>query len=182
MDVKEAIGKRRAYRNLEPAELDEETVEELARAAQLAPSCFNNQPWNYVFIYEKEQLERMHDALSSGNAWAKKASLIIAVFSKQDDDCVVADRTYNLFDTGLGTSSMILRATEMGLVAHPIAGFSQKKTRNILGIPEEYQVIALVIVGKFAGLEGGDGENREHDSMRPERKGLDEFVHHNRYG
>jgi len=28
----------------------------------------------------------------------------------------------------------------LGLVAHPIAGFSPKKTKEIPGIPEEYQV------------------------------------------
>ena len=42
----------------------------------------------------------------------------------------------------------MLRATELGLVAHPIAGFSPKKTRGILGIPSEYKVITLIIVGK----------------------------------
>ena len=95
-------------------------------------------------------LEKMRDALSSGNSWAHAASLIIAVFSKPEDDCVIKDRIYHQFDCGLAVGFLILRATELGLVAHPIAGFSPKKTRAILGIPDEYKVITLIIVGKHA--------------------------------
>ncbi|MCF8008335.1 MAG: nitroreductase family protein [Halanaerobiales bacterium] len=50
MDVKEAIEKRRAYRSLEPVKIDKMLIKELSEAASLAPSCFNNQPWKYVFV------------------------------------------------------------------------------------------------------------------------------------
>ena len=41
---------------------------------------------------------------------------------------------------------LILRATELGLVAHPIAGFSPRKAREILGIPDSAQVITFIIL------------------------------------
>lgn len=44
MDVKEAIRERRAYRSLDPVEITESLIRDLAESAQLAPSCFNNQP------------------------------------------------------------------------------------------------------------------------------------------
>ena len=147
MNVGEAIEKRRAYRSLEPFEIKEDLIYDLAECAQLSASCFNNQPWRYLFVSDKSVLEEMHGALSKGNEWAKAASMIIVVFSKKEDDCVIHDRNYYLFDTGMATQSIILRATELGLVAHPIAGYSPRKTREILGIPDEYNVIALVIVG-----------------------------------
>ncbi|MDH5744469.1 MAG: nitroreductase family protein, partial [Candidatus Aminicenantes bacterium] len=67
MDVIKAIGERRAYRSLVPIEITEDLIEDLAHSAQLAPSCFNNQPWRFVFIREPEMLKKMHDALSQGN-------------------------------------------------------------------------------------------------------------------
>jgi nitroreductase len=125
----------------------------------------------------------MHAALSEGNAWARSASLIIAVFSRQEDDCVIRDRIYHQFDTGMGIGFLLLRATELGLVAHPIAGFSPKQTRKILGIPDEYQVITLIIVGRHADVPDPvlSEEQLARETKRPERKSLDEFVHIDRF-
>ena len=149
MDVITAIQTRRAYRSLAPVQITKEIVEELSTAASLAPSCFNKQPWRFVFVYGQEALSRLRPALSKGNEWAQEASLIIAVFSKKELDCVMKDgREYYLFDTGLGVMSLILRATELGLVAHPIAGFDPAKAREVLGIPEDMNLITLINVGK----------------------------------
>jgi hypothetical protein len=72
----------------------------------------------------------------------------------------------------------------MGYVAHPIAGFSPKKTRAILGIPEEYQVITLVIVGKHSDkISTVLSENQTvAEKKRPERKKTSEFAFIDRFG
>ncbi len=183
MDVTKAIENRRAYRSLDPVNITKEVVEDLAWHAQLAPSCFNNQPWRYVFVYDSDQLKKMHEALSQGNEWARDASLIVAVLSKKDYDCVIRDRVYHQFDTGLATAFLILRATELGLVAHPIAGYSPKKTREILGIPEDVEVIALIIVGKHSQeLRPVLSEKQiEAEKIRPERHPFNTFVSLNMY-
>ena len=126
----------------------------------------------------------MHEALSSGNAWAKQASMIIVVFSKKEDDCLIHTREYYLFDTGMATAFLILRATELGLVAHPIAGYSPKKTQEILGIPDEYTVITLVIVGeKDDQINTVLSEKQIQDEKkRPERLPLTDFIYFDRYG
>jgi nitroreductase len=63
---------------------------------------------------------------------------------------VIKEREYHLFDTGMATGFLILRATDLGLVAHPIAGFDEKAVKSILQIPENMRLITLVIVGKKA--------------------------------
>jgi len=183
MNIIQAIRERRAYRSLEQVKITKELIRDLARSIQLAPSCFNNQPWRFVFVYEPETLKNMHAALSRGNEWAQSASMIIAVFSKKEDDCIIRDREYHQFDTGMGVGFLILRATELGLVAHPIAGFSPKKTREILGIPEEYQVITLIIVGKHTKQINPvlSEKQVEAERTRPERMPLKKFVYFNRF-
>ena len=178
MDVKEAIESRRAWRSLVPVSLERETIEELARCASLAASCYNKQPWKYDFAAGGEKLDEMRGALAKGNEWAQKASMIIAVHSKVEDDCLVAGREYFLFDTGMATAHLILRAVELGLVAHPIAGYDEERVKEILGLGEEETVITLVIVGKHA--DGIDSDlsswQKEAEQERPERKALEEFV------
>jgi nitroreductase len=183
MDVSQAIRKRRAYRSLEPVEITEDLIQDLAKHAQLAPSCFNNQPWRFVFIFDPDALKEMFPVLSSGNVWAQSSSMIIAAFSKEEDDCIIRDRVYHQFDVGLAVGLLILRATELGLVAHPIAGFSPKKTREILGISEEYRVITLIIVGKHADtISPALSEKQvESEKKRPRRKPLEDFVYYNKF-
>ena len=183
MDVMQAIKERRAYRSIIPVEITEDLIKDLAGSAGLAPSCFNNQPWRFVFVHDPEVLKSMHEALSQGNEWAHAASLIIAVFSKKEDDCMIRDREYHQFDCGLGAGFLIMRATELGLVAHPIAGYSPKKTKEILGIPEEYQVITLIIVGKHSDEISPilSEKQVEWEKERPARLSLDKFAFINRF-
>jgi nitroreductase len=183
MDVSEAILKRRAYRSLDAIEITQDLIRDLAECAQLAASCFNNQPWRFVFVYDKQMLQRMHEALSKGNEWIHHASMIVVVFTRKDLDCDVKGREYYLFDTGMATAHMILRATELGLVAHPIAGFHENKVREILGIPEDMTVITLVNFGKRR-LELRpelSEKQREWEQERPQRLPLEKFVHLNAY-
>ena len=183
MDVKEVIKKRRAYRSLVPVEITNDLIYDLAECVQLTASCFNNQPWKYVFIYDKDVLKRMHEALSTGNGWAKNASMIVVVLGRKEDDCIIKDRIYYQFDIGMATEAIILRATELGLVAHPIAGYSPKKTREVLGITENIDVITLVIVGKHSDkIDPILSDNQvESEKERPKRKAIDEFIYINRY-
>jgi len=183
MDLKQIINKRRAYRSLEPVEITEETVKDLAECAQLAPSCFNNQPWRFVFVYDTEILKQLRSALSKGNEWAHFASMIIAVFSRKDFDCVTKEREYYLFDTGMATAFIILRTTELGLVAHPIAGYSEEKVKEILGIPEDMRVITLVIVGRHSENINPVLSEKQigWEKNRPDRFPLEKFAYKNMY-
>ncbi len=92
MDVVMAIEERRAYRSLEPVEITDDVVVELARCAVLAPSCFNNQPARFIFVRGREMLERMRPAFNRGNEWCASASMIVAVFSERGRDGVGKDR------------------------------------------------------------------------------------------
>ena len=178
MTVKETIDGRRAYRSLDPVDVSEDLVGELARCASLAPSCFNHQPWRFVFVRGAEKLEEMRGALARGNEWARTASLIVAVHARREDDCGIKEREYYLFDTGLATAFLILRATELGLVAHPIAGFDEARVRRILDIPEDARVITLVIVGAHAGAIRPELTEKQAaaEAERPARLPFDSFA------
>lgn len=178
MDVSDAIKQRRAFRSLAPFRITKDLIYDLAGHARLSPSCFNNQPWRFVFVSDRDQLDRIHEALSRTNQWAKRASCIIAVFSREEDDCVIRDRLYHQFDCGMAVGFLMLRATELGLVAHPIAGFSPKKTREILDIPEEYKIITLIIVGRKAEILNPEltEEQKKIEARRPSRLKFDRFL------
>lgn len=183
MDVKEAIRRRRAYRSLAPVEITEELIRDLAESASLSASCFNNQPWRYIFVYDAGALERMRDVMSKGNEWTFDASMVIVVLSKKEYDCVIREREYYLFDVGMATALMILRATELGLVAHPIAGYSPRKTREVLGIPDDMDVVTLVNVGRHSDEVKPvlSEEQAAAEKERPARLPFEDIAFLNRY-
>ena len=187
MDVSNAIKSRRAYRALQKLEITEEMLKSLANAGSLAPSCFNNQPWRFIFVYEDSVLENVISALTVKNQiWAGKASMVIVVFSQKEDDCVLKEigkeREYYLFDVGMATAFIILQATELGLVAHPIAGYDPEKIHEIFSIPSSYNIINLLIVGKKdPSNEILNEMQRKIELTRPERKPLNKIVFHNQY-
>lgn len=177
MDVKEAIEKRRAYRSLDFVEISDELIYDLANSAILAPSCFNNQPERFIFVKNKEKLNEVFSSLSKNNDWAKDASMVIVVYSKKDFDCDIKGREYYLFDTGLAVAFLILRATELGLVAHPIAGYDEDKIKEIFNLDSDSRVITLIIVGKHSLVikEILTDKQKAQELERPKRKDFSEF-------
>lgn len=78
---------------------------------------------------------------------------------------------------------MILRATELGLVAHPIACYREDQIKDVLGIPQEMAVITLIIFGKhspeFSPLLSE--KQAEDERRRPPRKPLSEIAFRDRW-
>lgn len=56
MNFRQLTEKRRAFYSLADVEISRELIEDLAETARLAPSCFNKQPWRFVFVSSKEKL------------------------------------------------------------------------------------------------------------------------------
>jgi nitroreductase len=134
-------------------------------------------------VHDKTILNTLYSALSQGNVWAHASSLIIAVASQIDLSCRIKGRDYYLFDTGLATGFILLRATELGLVAHPIAGYDEDQVKEILSIPKEMQVITLLVIGKHTDQLSPvlSEKQQKTEKQRPERLSFEKFAFINNY-
>ncbi len=120
----------------------------LVEAARWAPSCYNNQSWNYVLSPKNDPARKdFEDALSSGNAWAKKAPYLVAVGANPDDDCKTNNLPYYAYDAGLSVMSFTIEAERQGLRVHQMAGWQEGKVKDALGFPEEFRVIVVFALG-----------------------------------
>ncbi|MHA1408316.1 MAG: nitroreductase family protein, partial [Candidatus Heimdallarchaeaceae archaeon] len=176
------IYQRRALRAFEHVEISDEFIKEVATLAARAASCANKQPWRFIFVRDKEILSKLHESLISGNYWAKDASMMVAVFSQSELDCVVGQREYFLFDTGMATAQLMLAIVNKGLVAHAMAGFNEKVAKEALGIPEEMRLITLIAVGKQSDkIEKLSEKHASLENQISKRKDFDEFTYFNLY-
>ena len=66
-----------------PDPVPEEDIITMFEAARWSPSCFNEQPWRFVYAHRPDDLESFRAVLTESNqVWANKAPLLILVFSK----------------------------------------------------------------------------------------------------
>ena len=178
MELMDTIEKRKSYRAFDPVDITDDMISEMMYAASRAPSCSNNQPWRFIFVRKKEVLDGLKDSLSEGNYWGLRASMIIALISRPDLDCQIDERNYNLLDSGMAMGLMLLKATEMGLATHPIAGFDQDLAKKILEIPADYQLLPLILVGRKSEnpLLLKKEYHRESEKKRSERKPMEDVM------
>lgn len=129
--------------------LSERQLAALFEAARWAPSCYNEQPWLFLFAVTAEDRARFAEALLPANqAWAPRAPLLLFVLCRRQFSHNGQDNRHAPFDAGAAWMALALQARKLGLHAHAMAGFSRQKAFEILGVPkEEYDIMAAVAVG-----------------------------------
>lgn len=175
--VLDLLYSRKATRAISTQPVEQEKIIAILEAARLAPSCMNNQPWRFLVLTQPEALEKGREALSAGNYWARTAPVLVFGYSRPDWDCRSSDeRDYYLFDLGLAVENILLQATELGLVARPMAGFSPRKVKEAFGLPDEVKVVVAIAIGYEGDISILD-EAKQATSRAPrERKSLEEIV------
>ncbi len=179
MQVLELLRKRHATRAMEREALPEETVLDLAEAARLTPSCYNKQPWRFLFAASEEGRAKVLAGLAEGNrVWADRAPLLVVAYARRQDDCVLGDgRVYYQFDLGMAVMNLMLCATEHGLVARPMAGFDPAAIREAAGLEADEEPLVVVAVGRPSGDESHLPEHYRKIAHAPrERKPIEDIV------
>ena len=177
------INIRRAKRALSDKKIPNEIIHRLMTAATFAPSCFNNQSWRFLLVTDDEALKKIHEALSDGNYWVKRAPAVVVVATKLGFGCQLSDRRdYALFDCGLATENLMLQGFKEGLYAHAIAGYDPFKIKAAFHIPDEYIVITLVAVA-YPGDDASLGEKHKELEQSPrDRRSQSEVICYNTWG
>jgi len=176
VDLLHARGASRAFA---ATPLDGAIVDELVEAVRLTPSCYNNQPWRFLFCESEDARARGAECLAGPNrVWAERAPLLVFGHTRREDDCVLKDgRAYHEFDLGLATMNLMLVATHHGLLARPMAGFSPGKVRDAFGLDEDQAVLIAVAIGPQSDDESHLPEDRRGMGDQPrERKAVGEIV------
>ena len=176
--IMDAILKRRSGVAFKKDPIPENMLVSILEAGRRAPSCANTQAWNFVVLRDPDVLIKAHDALSRGNAWGKRAPVMILVAAKEDAGCGAHGLPYFTMDVGLAVENMLLQAVHLGLVGHPTAGWKEDMLKEITGIPEEYRIVTVVFFGyKENNLDALDEKTREKEMKSFSRKPLSEIVH-----
>lgn len=158
----------RKYKSLR---VEDEKLIQILKAAQIAPSAVNFQPWHFIVIREKEKLIQLHSAYKRD--WIKEAPVIIVAcadhsqsWKRSADGKDSAD-----IDIAIAVDHMTLMAAELGLGTCWVCNFDVHKCIETLNLPHYIEPIVIVPLGYPA------------DEMPPKkRKPFSEIVHSNTFG
>lgn len=165
-----------------PRAMSGETIEEdelmsLFEAARWAPSSFNNQPWRFIYARKNtEHWDRLFGLMGKFNqGWTKNGAVLVVIISKKIFEHNGKPSRTNNFDVGAAWENLALEAKNRGLVAHGMEGFDYDKAREILKIPDDYDVEAMIVIGKKGRKEDLPPELQERE-FPSSRKPLKEIV------
>lgn len=116
----------------------------------------------------------------ANQVWAKNASLLVVVASNKHFDINGKYAITHQFDAGAAWENLSLETSSRGLVAHAMQGFDYERARTDVRIPDSFDVMAMIAIGKR-----GPKENRPmnlQEKKRPNgRKPLMEIVMEGRF-
>jgi nitroreductase len=160
-----------------PDPLPEHQIQALFEAARWAPSCFNEQPWFFLYATELKDREVFASILVKKNqSWAARAPLLMFAIARRKVLQCGKENRHAAFDTGAAWLSLALQARRMGLYAHAMAGFDIEKAHQVLGVPkEDFHVMAAIAVGR-KGDEGQLSDDLRQIETPNARKPLSEMA------
>ena len=149
-----------------PISQDEDDLLALLEAARWAPSCFNAQPWRFLYAH-RDTLEWplfFHALMEINQAWAKNAGVLLAVLSRTEFEHNGNPAATHGFDAGTAWMSLALQASEMGLATHGMFGFNPQTARHSLQIPDPYAINAFIAVGHPGEIDSLPAPYREKET------------------
>jgi nitroreductase len=183
-EINPLILNRWSPRSMTGEKLSYEELMSLFEAARWAPSSANSQPWRFIYATrDTEEWNTLFNLLVDLNKiWAKDAAVLIVVVSKKEFEYIgkVIPSITHQFDTGAAWENLALEATSRGLVVHGIAGFDYERARRDLGIPNTYEVLAMIAIGK-RGLKESLPPALKEREVPSDRKPLEQIVMNGRF-
>ena len=171
MQTWEAIRSRRNVRSFTDQPIADDHLDEILESGRRSPSSQNWQPWDFILVRQREELEKLSHVWR-GAGHVAHAAAAIALIAPVPKDQRQRDRLQ--YDLGQATMSIMLAATSLGIgSAHSAVG-DQDMARSLLGFPEDKFCAYLISLGYPA--------DRPLTLIRnPDRRPFDEVVHRDRW-
>jgi nitroreductase len=183
--IMEILKRRWSPRAFSDRMVEPEKLQSLFEAARWAPSCFNEQPWQFI-VTTKQTLEdhaRLLSCLVEGNQqWARLAPVLMVSVAKLNFDKTGKPNRHAFHDVGLAVANMMVEATALDLFVHQMAGFSPEKVRELYGVGDGFEPVAAIAIGYGTDAKDLPEAFRQADLGPRTRKPIQSFVFQGRWG
>ena len=175
MTAKECIMGRRSIRAFTNAPVPHKLISEIVETASYAPSWKHTQIVRYIAVEGelKNQVAKCTSAYPRNGEIISAAPMVIAVTIIKGRSGFERDGSYSthrgdgwqMYDAGVASEAFCLAAYEKGLGTVILGIIDDEKIAELLNVPEEREVIALIPIGYPA-----------EEPIAPRRKPVEELL------
>jgi nitroreductase len=153
MEVYEAVRTALAVRQYSDRPVPRDVVRRIVESGRLTGSSMNRQPWHFVVVENRETLGRLGAAATTG-PYIAQAPLAIAV-------AVEKASRFGVSDGSRAIQSMVLTAWADGVGSNWVGFLGMDKAKAILGLPDQFDLLAIVPFGYPAKPAGRGKKQRK---------------------
>ena len=146
MNVSTAISQRSSVRAYKATDVEEDKLRKILEAARLSPSASNRQEWKFVIVKDKETRKKLANA-AFGQSFIGKAPVVIVACGTESKSVMGCGQPTHTVDVSIACAFMMLQAYELGLGTCWIGAFREDAVKNILKVPKEVRVVAMISLG-----------------------------------
>lgn len=181
MEFSDLINLRQSDRKYIRKRIDNKGINKILKAAQIAPSASNSQPWTFVVVQEENLRDKVahltYGPLKSFNKFVPQADVIIAIVQEKKKFITeiggrIKGKDYALIDIGIAAEHICLQATEMGIGSCMLGWFDEVKIKKLLNVPDERNIPLLITLGYVPD---------DYPHRKKVRKDFDDIVKFNSY-
>lgn len=146
----ETIRQRRSIRKYTSQKIEAEKIEILKEALLRSPSSKNINPWEFIFVDDKEQIHKLSECKPHGVTPLKTARLAVVICANETlndvwiEDCSIASILLQLSAQSLGLGSCWVQIRNRNYTDEIS---SEKYIQSTLKIPGKYRVLSIVTLG-----------------------------------
>lgn len=146
MDVIQAIKSRKSVRIFLKKDVDSHTLTDVLEMARFAPSFLNRQGWRFIVVRNFDTKKKLVDVANCSSVIIDSPVVIVGV-AEPFDQITSTDQSSNVIDAAIAMDHVSLAAVEYNLGTCWSSIYDEKKVKEILGIPKEVSIVALMSLG-----------------------------------
>lgn len=152
MELLEGLHTRRSIRKFNDEPVTREQLRHILHAGTMAPSGMNNQPWRFVTVQDRTLLSGLAKLTRYGHIIDGAAACIVVFVDREAMYHEVKDHQ----SMGACIQNLLLAAHAMGLGGVWLGEIlkSAKEVRELCGLSDRYELMAVVALGHPAGTGG----------------------------
>jgi nitroreductase len=165
MSCIDKILQRRSIRKYKKESISANVKEKIIEAGRQAPSASNKQPWHFIIVTDRVLKEKLSIGKYAG--FVKDADFVVVGVGLPSEP---GYQRWAVVDVTIALQNMVIAAEVQGVGSCWIGSFDENEVKQLLGIPKEAIVVALMPFGI----------PDENPVQRP-KKQLVEITHNNRW-
>jgi len=177
--VHSLIKSRYSPRAFSEKQIEEEEIKTILKAASMAASSYNEQPWRFIYALKQNQTEfnnLLQCIMEFNLPWAEKTAGLIVCVVKDNLSLNDKPNTHAWHDMGLAVGNLSIQAQSMDIYLRQIGGFYADKATEILNIPDGYTPVSFIGLGYLGDVNNLPSVLQEKENTPKVLKPLDDII------